>query len=90
MEIMRNFKTILFSLILLLYAPVSYACEVCKANQPKMLENITHGQGPQGNVDYLITWSAAVLVAFTLVFSIKYLVKPKENTPGHIKNIVLQ
>lgn len=83
-------KTFLISLILLIYVPVSFACEVCKANQPKMLENITHGQGPQGNVDYLITWSAAILVAFTLLFSVIYLVKPKENKPGHIKNIVLE
>lgn len=83
-------KTFLISLILLMYAPVSFACEVCKANQPKMLENITHGQGPQGNMDYLITWSAALLVALTLIFSIKYLVKPKENLPSHIKNIVLE
>ncbi|WP_234364123.1 hypothetical protein [Lunatibacter salilacus] len=87
---MRNLKTLLITLIIFLYAPISYACEVCKSNQPKMLENITHGQGPQGNVDYLITWSAAILVAFTLVFSVIYLVKPKENKPGHIKNIVLE
>ncbi|HSI76618.1 MAG TPA: hypothetical protein VK957_12005 [Lunatimonas sp.] len=87
---MRNLKTLLITLIIFLYAPISFACEVCKSNQPKMLENITHGQGPQGNVDYLITWSAAILVAFTLVFSVIYLVKPKENKPGHIKNIVLE
>ncbi|MDO9551054.1 hypothetical protein [Rhodonellum sp.] len=85
-----HLKTILITIALFGYASVSFACEVCKANQPKMLENITHGQGPQGNVDYLITWSAAVLVVFTLIFSIKYLVKPKEDTPGHIKNIVLE
>lgn len=87
---MGKVKTILVSLVLFMYAPVSFACEVCKSNQPKMLEDITHGQGPQGNADYLITWSAAVIVAFTLFFSIKYLVKPKENRPGHIKNIVLE
>ncbi len=83
------YKPIMVSLIFFLYAPASFACEVCKTNQPKMLEDITHGQGPQGNVDYLITWSAVVLVTFTLVFSVKYLVKPKEDIPGHIKNIVL-
>ncbi|WP_158860652.1 hypothetical protein [Lunatibacter salilacus] len=87
---MRNLKSLLIALVISLYVPVSFACEVCKSNQPKVLENITHGQGPQGNIDYVITWSAAILVVFTLVFSIKYLVKPEENLSGHIKNIVLE
>lgn len=64
------------------------ACDLCKKNQPKGFENITHGQGPTGNMDYIITWSAIVLVIITLFFSIKFLVRPKENNPGHIKNIV--
>lgn len=83
-------KSILVTLILILNATASFACEVCKTNQPKMLENITHGQGPQGNVDYLITWSAAILVVLTLFFSIKFLIRPKEDQPQHIKNIVLE
>ncbi len=88
---MRTFTMSLFlTIMLLMVVSVGFACEVCQSNQPKMLENITHGQGPQGNVDYLITWSAAVLVLFTLVFSVKYLVKPREDKPDHIKNIVLK
>ncbi|NHE56500.1 hypothetical protein G9Q97_06705 [Cyclobacterium sp. GBPx2] len=87
---MRKFKTILISLVLFSYAPFGFACEVCKSNQPKMLEDITHGQGPQGNVDFLITWTAAILVGFTLIFSVKFLVMPKENRPDHIKNIILE
>jgi len=82
-------KYIVLTISLFLLANASFACEVCKSNQPKVLENITHGEGPQGNMDYLITWSATVLVLFTLVFSIKYLLNPKEDKPGHIKNIVL-
>lgn len=39
-------------------------------------------------MDYVITWSAIVLVVVTLFFSIKFLVRPKESDPGHIKNIV--
>lgn len=82
-------KNILISsLFILAYQPVLLACELCKKNQPKGLENITHGEGPSGNMDYIITWSAVVLVAITLFFSIKYLVRPKEDSPDHIKNIV--
>lgn len=54
-----------------------------------MLENITHGAGPTGSLDYVITWSAVVIVSITLFLSIKYLVKPQETDAGHIKNIVL-
>ncbi|MCK0159094.1 hypothetical protein [Allomuricauda sp. F6463D] len=64
------------------------ACDLCKKNQPKGFENITHGQGPTGNMDYIITWSAIILVIITLFFSIKFLVRPRENNPEHIKHIV--
>lgn len=74
----------------MLVAPqITFACEVCKNNQPKGLENITHGSGPTGNLDYIITWTAVVIVSVTLFYSIKYLVKPKETNPDHIKNSIL-
>lgn len=82
----RNF--LLFSLLLIGGQGFVLACDLCKKNQPKGLENITHGEGPAGNIDYIITWSAVVLVVITLFFSVKYLVRPKENHPDHIKNIV--
>ncbi|AOR27936.1 hypothetical protein FORMB_08850 [Formosa sp. Hel1_33_131] len=66
-----------------------FACEVCKAKQPKGFENLTHGEGPQGNIDYFIMYSAAVIVGYTLIMSVKYLVKPKENNRDHIKNLIL-
>lgn len=65
------------------------ACPVCKDNQPKMLENITHGEGPAGYLDYVITWGAVVVVCITLYLSIKLLINPKELSKNHIKNIVV-
>ena len=79
----------IFLIMLLACAFPSFACEVCQVNQPKLLKNITHGTGPQGNTDMIIIWSAAVIVTVTLFFSIKYLVNPKENNAGHIKNSVI-
>jgi len=66
-----------------------YACEVCKAKQPKGFENLTHGEGPQGNIDYFIMYSAILIVGYTLIMSVKYLINPKEKNQRHIKNIVL-
>lgn len=77
------------TLIVLLLSIVSIACPLCKSNQPKGFENITHGQGPDGDFDYIIIYSAILIVGFTLIMSIKYLVKPKEKDKNHIKNIVL-
>lgn len=65
------------------------ACEVCQSQQPKILKGITHGAGPVNSWDYVITIIAAAIVLFTLVLSIKYLVKPGEKNPDHIKNIVV-
>ena len=65
------------------------ACDVCSKQQPRVLKNITHGAGPQGQEDYIILISAIIIVLFTLFFSIKYLVKPGEKSPQHVKNIVI-
>lgn len=62
------------------------ACDLCKKNQPKGLENITHGTGPTGHMDYVIIWSAIIIVFVALFLSVKYLVNPKETSPSHIKN----
>ncbi|KYG79769.1 hypothetical protein [Roseivirga seohaensis] len=66
------------------------ACELCKEKQPKALAEITHGAGPNGTLDYIIIWSAVIIVSLTFFYSIKYLVKPEKADPQHIKNIVTQ
>lgn len=83
----RKYVSLLF--LGLLLTNVTWACEVCQANQPKALRNITHGTGPQDNLDWIIIWSAVIIVAITLILSIKFLVKPKETETEHIKNIVV-
>ncbi len=86
---MKNWLLLLGGLLLL--SPLNtWACEVCESKQPKILKGITHGSGPTGTMDYIITWSAVVIVGVTLYLSIKYLIKPKETAPDHIKNITVQ
>jgi hypothetical protein len=85
-------KPRLFSLLLLSGAallPVARACEVCAAQQPKLLRGLTHGAGPQGSFDYVIVLAAVAVVLFTLVYAIKFLVRPGEREASHIKRIVL-
>jgi len=79
----------LFTILALLISAVGLACPVCESKQPKGFENITHGEGPEGDIDYIIMLTAVVIVGYTLIMSIKYLVKPKEKNENHIKNLVL-
>ena len=76
------------TLLFLLGQQVAMACDVCKKNQPAGFQNITHGAGPSGNLDYVIMGVALVIVIATLYLSFKYLIKPQESNPDHIKNIV--
>ncbi len=80
--------SLLFTLLFLFFSEMVMACDVCQKNQPKVLQNITHGPGPSGMLDYIIIWSGIVIVVFTLYFSVKLLIKPRENNADHIKNIV--
>ena len=82
-------KKILLSISLLSVQAPLLACDLCQKNQPEVLKDVTHGPGPQGQWDYVITWVAVIIVAVTLFLSIKFLVRPKENDPNHIKNIVV-
>lgn len=84
---MKRFS-IAFLFFFLSVLPV-LACEVCQRNQPKLLQDISHGTGPQAESDYYIIGGAIILVVFTLIYSLKYLLKPGENNPGHIKNMIL-
>ncbi len=82
-------KNKFFISIALLISELGFACELCKSKQPKGFENITHGEGPEGNLDYFIMYSAIIIVGYTFIMSMKYLIKPKEKNKNHIKNLVL-
>jgi len=82
-------KNKLFTIVALFMSAAGAACDLCKAKQPKGFENITHGQGPEGNLDYIIMLIAVIIVGFTLIMSVKYLIQPKEKNENHIKNLVI-
>lgn len=82
-------KISLITLYLLGSVTSSWACEMCKQNQPKPLQNITHGVGPQSDWDYVIMVVGIMVVSLTLFYSLKFLIRPGEKNPDHIKNIVV-
>lgn len=82
-------KKIFFSLLLLVQAGYLYACPVCERNQPKILRGIVHGAGPESQWDYVIVWGTAAIVLATLIFSVKWLMRPGEQSDNHIKRSIL-
>ncbi|MBS1586666.1 MAG: hypothetical protein JSS82_14115 [Bacteroidetes bacterium] len=80
----------IFLSVLLLFATIqAFTCPVCERNQPKILRGITHGAGPESKWDYVIVWIAIIIVAATLFFSIKWLIRPGERSDRHIKRFIL-
>lgn len=82
-------KAIVTILAVMLLSTASFACDVCEKRQPKFLRGITHGGGPEGNLDYVIVWATILIVAVTLFYSIIYLVRPREESTDHIKTIII-
>lgn len=85
----KHIKPILLTMLLCFFMVSIYACPACDKQQPKLLQGITHGTGPDGNLDYVIITIAVIIVLLTLFYSIKWLIKPGEQAKNHIKQIIL-
>ncbi len=79
----------IFVLVGMFFTLVASACPVCEKQQPALLQGVSHGVGPQGNLDYVIVWVMTIIVALTLFFSVRMLVKPGERAENHIKRTIL-
>ncbi len=82
-------KKIFLLMLTALSGIASFACPACEKQQPALLKGITHGARPDGNWDYVIVTIAVIIVLFTLFFSVKWMVKPGEQSQSHIKRLVL-
>lgn len=66
----------------------AFACDACKAQQPKFLQGVTHGAGPTSNWDYVIVSIMVVITVYSFYALIKCLVRPAEKAHNGIKNII--
>ena len=82
-------KKIIFLLSFMSIQLVSRACEVCQRQQPKVLRGITHGAGPQSDWDYVIVGCMMIIVAGSLFYSLKYIIRPGEHESAHIKHSII-
>lgn len=79
----------LLSVLIIFIAQIGFACPVCEKQQPKITQGLTHGAGPQSNWDWVIIAIISLITVFTLIYSIKYLIKPGEKNVDHIKQSIL-
>ncbi|MEO7175779.1 MAG: hypothetical protein ABIV51_07920 [Saprospiraceae bacterium] len=80
---------IFFTLAFAFAIQMAFACPACEKQQPAITKGLTHGAGPQSNWDWVIIVIIVVITVLTFVFSLKYLIKPGENNPDHIKQSIL-
>ncbi len=80
----------LILLVLTLFAQFAMACPVCERQQPKVTMGLTHGAGPGSNWDWVIIAFMSILTILTLIYSVKYLVKPGEKREDHVKQSILR
>lgn len=86
---MKIFQKIISILTLLIFSLPVIACDVCEKQQPKFLQGITHGTGPESKWDYAIVSITAIIVLATLFYTIKWLINPGEKSNQHIKMFIL-
>lgn len=82
-------KKYLISILIIFIAQIAIACPVCEKQQPKITQGLTHGAGPQSYWDWVIIAIISLITVLTLIYSIKYLVKPGEKDKNHIKQSIL-
>ena len=78
-------KKVIAAPSMLIISLSTFACPMCEKQQPKVLKGIVHGGVPDGNLDYFIVTSVAIITLVTLVFAVKWIIKPGEKDKNHIK-----
>jgi len=82
-------KKVTLVILLMACQVMALACPVCEKNQPAVLKGISHGTGPESNWDYAIVIGMVIITLLTLIYTIKYVVKPGEKEDSHIKRTVI-
>jgi len=68
----------------------AFACDACKKQKPKFLQDIGHGRGPDSQWDYLIVIAMVIITFYVLFATIKCFIRPRENSDIHIKCLILK
>jgi hypothetical protein len=81
-------KRILILFLMTIAAAAARACPTCTIGQPKIIQAISHGPGPDSRWDYLIALAFVIITILTAWYSIKWLIRPGEKAGSHPKNLI--
>ena len=82
-------KRSLLLAITLILRLTALPCPACSIGQPRFLQGIAHGPGPQDALDYGFLLLALLIFGLTLFYSVKWLIRPGEASVNHIKHFIL-
>ena len=82
-------KKLIVTCFMCLATLATFACPVCERNKPKILQGITHGANAESKWDYVIVFVIGIIAILTLIYSIKWIIKPGEKNTEHIKYTIL-
>ncbi len=86
---MRYVSALLLTGLMLIIDAPAMACDVCQSQQPKMLRGIAHGAGPQSDWDYVIVGVTALIALISLVYAVRWTIRPGEHDKTHIKHSII-
>lgn len=80
------------TLILLLLGSTlsTLACDVCNRRPDSVLGWFGHGTGPQTQWDIVIVAATIAIVVMTAWLMLKALLRPADQAPDHIKQLVIK
>lgn len=87
---LKEMKQIGLLIILVGLGQEAWSCPVCERNQPKLFRGIVHGSGPDSSWDYVIVTLMTLISILTLIYAIKWLIRPGEKHSNHIKRTILK
>lgn len=89
LSISYKLKAVILAIVFSSKSIASMACDACKKQQPKALQGITHGSGPESGWDYLIVALMVLVTLYVLIATVKCMFKPAEKSEQHIKRLIL-
>lgn len=85
---MNTLKNMLAIVAFLFANTAAVACDVCKKQQPEILQGIAHGAGPQSDWDYVVVWCTVIIVIISFFYTVKWILHPCEKGSEHIKRSI--
>lgn len=86
---MQTFKLIGSVALSLISGQRLAACDVCVAQQPRILQEFTHGLGPSGPGDYILPSLMVGIMLFAFFRAIQCLGKAADRPHQRIKRLIL-